>query len=77
MSEAALEELSVLSSIYCGEEEFQLVHRSGPFQGTFHFLNMRRSLIEPKPLQKQPAANPNPRAHLGFIFCTVKRSISP
>ncbi|TNM90526.1 RWD domain-containing protein 3 [Takifugu flavidus] len=29
MSEAALEEVSVLSSIYCGEEEFQLVHRSG------------------------------------------------
>lgn len=60
MSEAALEEVSVLSSIYCGEEEeVQLVHRSGPFHGTFHFLNTRRSLIEPKPLQ-------NPRAHWGL-----------
>lgn len=31
MSEAAFEEVSVLSSIYCGEGEFQLVRQSGPF----------------------------------------------
>lgn len=29
MSEAAVEEVSVLSSIYCGEGEFQLVQQSG------------------------------------------------
>lgn len=31
MSEVAFEEVSVLSSIYCGEGEFQLIHDSGPF----------------------------------------------
>ncbi|XP_029929401.1 RWD domain-containing protein 3 isoform X4 [Myripristis murdjan] len=41
MSEAALEELSVLSSIYCAEGEFQLLQQSALSRGRCHHIRQK------------------------------------